>query len=101
MVRSHSKGDMSKGSVEPSRGRGRGRSNLPLAIQRAISKKATANIAPDTFETSEYVPTAEASVGNSVQAQPEAQSQQLWGRFNLVDESSSAASSSEGSKGDS
>ncbi|XP_070050795.1 uncharacterized protein [Nicotiana tomentosiformis] len=55
-------------------------------------------VVPEVSETSEYLPSGEASEGNSVQAQSEAQSQQFPGRFHLVDESSSAASSSEGSE---
>ncbi|XP_009800478.2 uncharacterized protein [Nicotiana sylvestris] len=56
----------------------------------------------DTSKTGEYVPSGEASKGNSMQAQPEVQSHQIPKqfprRFHLVDESSSYVGSSKGSE---
>nr|XP_016461723.1 PREDICTED: uncharacterized protein LOC107785017 [Nicotiana tabacum] len=56
----------------------------------------------DTSKTGEYVPSGEASKGNSMQAQPEVQSHQIPKqfprRFHLVDESSSSVGSSKGSE---
>lgn len=66
----------SRGRGEPSRGRGRGKSNLPLVVQKIIGKKATANRppAPKSSDTSEYAPSGEASEGQSMEVQPEPQS---------------------------
>ncbi|XP_075106937.1 uncharacterized protein LOC142179936 [Nicotiana tabacum] len=67
MVRSRGHGDTSKGRGQPSRGQGRG--TLPLSMQRMLSKKATAGLgrAAEPSKSSLYVPSREASKGDSVQ----------------------------------
>ncbi|XP_070040109.1 uncharacterized protein [Nicotiana tomentosiformis] len=75
MVRSRGRGDTSKERGEPSKGRGK--STLPLALQKIIAKKATVSQGrnPEPSESSSYAPSQEASEGDSVQEQPAVQSQ--------------------------
>ncbi|XP_009608626.1 uncharacterized protein [Nicotiana tomentosiformis] len=99
MVRSRGRGDTSKGRGGLSRGRGK--SALPLGQQKKIIMKATTGRGRGAYisETSSYVPSREASEGNSayVQEHPTVQSRPQE-RYQLRDEPSSSHNTSEESE---
>nr|XP_033510518.1 uncharacterized protein LOC117275327 [Nicotiana tomentosiformis] len=95
-VRSQGRDETTKRRGDSSRGRGRG--TLPLSQPKPIRKKATTGRGrgADFFESSSYVPSREASEGNSVsipEEQAVAQSRPQ-GQSGTMDEASSSHSTS-------